>query len=156
MASFSSRSFGITVIVSVLIAPYFTYAATYYRCVGKGGEVSITDYPLDGATCKVIGAVKEKTAEEKMKEKEESEAEEKRRTEEDGQRAADEAIRRKAAGALEECYASARMRYDNCVPYKHAYMYTYDDYVANAQLMRCESMHQEERNQCLEQSAQKP
>lgn len=91
-----------------------------------------------------------------MREKEESEAEEKKRTDENEKRVADEAKYRKDAEALEECYASARMRYENCVPYKHAYMYTYDDYVANAQLMRCESRHQEERDQCVEQSAQKP
>ncbi|MHB8907931.1 MAG: DUF4124 domain-containing protein [Syntrophales bacterium] len=144
------------IILAILFMPLFAHAATYYRCVGKGGEVSITDYPLEGQTCKVVGTVKEKTAEERMKEKKESEAREKERAEEDKKRAADEETQMKAADALERCYAGARARYENCVPYKKAYMYTFDDYVANAARMRCEAKHQEEREKCLQEHLEKP
>jgi hypothetical protein len=67
MARFSSRLFWIVVTLSLLATPYFTYAVTYYRCVGKGGDVSVTDYPLDGRTCKAVGPFEEMTDEEKMK-----------------------------------------------------------------------------------------
>ena len=44
----------------------YTYAGTAYQCIDKKGNSSISDYPLDGQTCKEMGEVKEITAEEKL------------------------------------------------------------------------------------------
>ena len=153
MAMFSSRLFLIVVALSLLDTPYFTYAVTYYRCVGKGGDVSVTEYPLDGKTCKAIGTFEEMTDEEKMKEQSEREEKEKKRTEEYEKRIAEEDAKRKANESLEECYASARMRYEKCRGYN---FFTSYDSIANANLMLCDDNHQQERNQCLQRYPQEP
>jgi hypothetical protein len=71
------------IIFSLFALASFSYAGMSYICVDDKGYDSISDYPLDGQTCKEMGEVREITAEEKLdyeREREEKARKEFRRT----------------------------------------------------------------------------
>jgi len=144
----SKSLLSLLIILFVLFVPFSTYAATYYRCVGKAGGVSIADYPIDGQSCEPVGTIKEMTDEERMKDQKERDEQEKRRTEEYEKRIADEAAKRKNANVLNDCYEKARIRHTECVG---AVSGMYDQSAWNSAVMRCDDNHQRERNQCIQQ-----
>ena len=74
----------------------FTYAGTIYRCVDREGNEIISDYPLDGLTCKAVSEFTEMTSEEK----EQIKKEKKKKIE-----------KSEKERPLEECLESAEKRY---------------------------------------------
>ncbi|MGV8058176.1 MAG: TIGR02281 family clan AA aspartic protease [Smithellaceae bacterium] len=43
-----------SVVLCVLFIPSFTYAGTFYRCIDKGGNETLLDFPLEGQACTQI------------------------------------------------------------------------------------------------------
>ncbi len=41
-------------VLYVLFIPIITYAGTFYRCIDKGGNETLLDFPLEGQACKQI------------------------------------------------------------------------------------------------------
>jgi predicted aspartyl protease len=42
------------VVLCILFIPLLTYAGTFYHCIDKAGNNTLSDYPVDGQTCKQI------------------------------------------------------------------------------------------------------
>jgi hypothetical protein len=147
MPGYHFRLFRIAVFFGILLTPFSTYAGTVYRCVDKEGSVTISDYPLDGKTCKPSGSFTEMTAEEKLSEEKEKES--KQIT---VKREAVESEKRKAAEDLQECYKRARIHRSEC----GGFFTGMDASVMNAIAVQCEDKHLQERDQCLQQYPQKP
>ncbi len=139
--------FWIAVILTVLLTPFFTFAGTIYHCVDKQGNLTISDYPLDGKTCRPSGSFKEMTDEERM-----SDEKEKKSKEITQKKEAVEGDKRKAAEDLQECYKRARIRRSECGGFFNGM----DASVMNAIATQCEDKRLQERDQCLQQYPQKP
>ncbi|PKN73987.1 MAG: hypothetical protein CVU52_06905 [Deltaproteobacteria bacterium HGW-Deltaproteobacteria-10] len=43
-----------SLVFCVLFIPVITYAGTFYRCIDKGGDETLLDFPLEGQACKQI------------------------------------------------------------------------------------------------------
>lgn len=54
------------IILSLLAPVPLSHAGMSYLCRDENGGESISDYPLDGLTCKELGEIREVTAEEKL------------------------------------------------------------------------------------------
>src|SRR4030042_5565887 len=57
----ASRSIVLQLIIisTFVFASFFVYAGTFYSCVDKEGNETLSDYPVGGKTCKPIGEFKE-------------------------------------------------------------------------------------------------
>ena len=147
MPGYRFRLFRIVLILCILITPCITYAGTVYRCVDKDGSITISDYPLDGKTCKPSGSFKEMTEEEKISDEKENKLKEIKEKKE-----AVEGEKRKADDDLQECYERARIHRSEC----GGFFTGMDASVMNAIVTQCEDKHLQERDQCLQQYPQKP
>jgi Aspartyl protease len=49
------------VVLSVLFIPILIYAGEFYKCNDKGGNETLSDFPVDGQTCKQIQTYEETT-----------------------------------------------------------------------------------------------
>jgi hypothetical protein len=135
------------IVLFILFMPFFIYAGTFYSCVDKEGNETLSDYPLGGKTCKPIGEF-EKMTNKEMTDKEMMDY--KKEKEEKDKKWADEDEKRRAADNLNDCFEKANKRRLNCGTH------CYDTADCNSQAMRCDYNLQQERNQCIQMYPPKP
>jgi hypothetical protein len=141
------------IIAAIVVTPLLTYAGTFYRCTDKTGSVYISDYPLEGKTCRPSGSFKEVTVDEKMNMEKEAEEKEKKLAEESEKANTAEEERMKSLADLEKCYDEAGKRHISC---QENIAGVLDQAVWNSSMMRCDNNHQQERNQCLQRNPRNP
>ncbi len=149
------------IIISILFLPLFTCAATYYNCVDKEGNQTLTDHLVGGMTCKKIAKSEDMTDEEKdvyerdkKKKKEESKIDEKKWNEEYDKKKEEEYRKREAAANLNECFKQAHERSKKCASYCYGTRECAEQ--NRSEDMRCDYSYQQERNQCIQMYSQKP
>lgn len=134
----------LSIILSILFTPFFTYAGTFYLCIDKNGNKIISDHPLPEGACKPQSSFEDMSDEELNHYKKEKEDIEKKDANEEKM----EEIRK----TLNECYRLASERYranwdDNCRLQNRNPDCALPVEIGNV----CNDIHQQEKNRCLKE-----